>query len=112
ATGEDLDWFWRAWVLNTWKLDMSVKDVKYVKDSAANGAEITIENLDKMAMPVTVLVKEKNGKEHTLNLPVEIWQRGGTWTFGVATTSEITDVILDPDKQLPDWDRSNNTWKK
>ncbi|MCB0714387.1 MAG: M1 family metallopeptidase [Chitinophagaceae bacterium] len=112
VAGEDLDWFWRAWVLNTWKLDMSVKDVKYVNDSAANGAEITIENLDKMAMPVTVLVKEKNGKEHTLNLPVEIWQRGGTWTFGVATTSEITDVILDPDKQLPDWDRSNNTWKK
>ena len=44
-------------------------------------------------MPVTVLVKEANGKEHKINLPVEIWQRGAEWTFGVPTTSEIKEVI-------------------
>jgi hypothetical protein len=112
VSGEDLGWFWRAWVLNNWKLDQTVKAVKYVKDDAVNGAEISIENLEKMAMPVTVLVKETNGKEHKLNLPVEVWQRGASWTFGVPTTSEITEVILDPDKKLPEWNRDNNTWKK
>lgn len=112
VSGEDLGWFWRAWVLNNWKLDQTVKAVKYVKDDAVNGAEISIENLEKMAMPVTVLVKEANGKEHKLNLPVEVWQRGASWTFGVPTTSEITEVILDPDKKLPEWNRDNNTWKK
>lgn len=111
VAGEDLGWFWRGWVLNNWKLDQSVKAVKYVKEKPANGAEITIENLEKMAMPVTVLVKEANGKEHKLNLPVEIWQRGATWSFGVPTTSEIKEVILDPDKKLPDWNRDNNTFK-
>jgi hypothetical protein len=110
--GEDLSWFWRGWVLNSWKLDQSVKGVKYVKNAPENGAEVTLENLEKMPMPVTVLIKEANGKEHTINLPVEIWQRGAEWTFGVPTTSEIKEVILDPDKKLPDLNRDNNNWKK
>ncbi len=112
ASGEDLSWFWRSWVLNNWKLDQSVKGVTYVKDKPENGSEITIVNLQKMPMPVTVLVKEANGKEHRLNMPVEIWQRGAEWIFGVPTTSEVKEVILDPDKKLPDWNRDNNTWKK
>ena len=112
VSGEDLGWFWRAWVLNSWKLDQKVKDVKYNNDKPENGASITIENLEKMVMPVTVLVKETNGKEHRIDLPVEVWQRNSQWKFGVPTTSEITEVILDPDKKLPEWDRANNTWKK
>jgi aminopeptidase N len=112
VSGEDLGWFWRSWVLNAWKLDLAVKEVRYKKGDFANGAEIIIETLEKMPMPVTVRVVETNGTEHKLNLPVEIWQRGSQWTFGVPTTSEIKQVVLDPDKKLPDWDRNNNTWKK
>jgi Peptidase family M1 domain len=112
VAGEDLGWFWRAWVLNTWKLDQSVKNVTYTDNKPENGGIITLENLEKMPMPVTILIKEANGKEHKINLPVEIWQRGSEWTFNVPTTSEITDVQLDPDKKLPDWNRANNTWKK
>ncbi len=112
VSGEDLCWFWRAWVLNAWRLDQSVKAVSYIKETPANGVNITIQNLEKMAMPVTALVKEANGKEHTINLPVEVWQRGSEWTFSVPTTSEIKEVILDPDNKLPDWNRDNNNWKK
>lgn len=112
VSGEDLGWFWRSWVLNKWRLDMTVKGVKYTKDNPANGAEIAIENLEKMPMPVTVLVKESNGKEHRLNLPVEIWQRGSEYIFTVPSSAEITEVIVDPDKKLPEWNRDNNNWKK
>ena len=112
VSGEDLGWFWRAWVLNTWKLDQTVKGVSYKDDKPEKGAEITIETLEKMPMPVTVLIKESNGKEQRINLPVEVWQRGSEWTFSVNTTSEIKEVILDPDKKLPEWNRDNNTWKK
>ncbi|MFM8592221.1 MAG: M1 family metallopeptidase [Sphingomonadales bacterium] len=112
VSGEELGWFWRGWVLNSWKLDVSVRDVRYKKGSVDGGAEITIENLEKMVMPITIKVVEANGAEHVLALPVEIWQRGGRWTFDVPTTSEIKQVIADPEKKLPDIDRSNNTWKK
>lgn len=112
ASGEDLGWFWRGWVLNTWKIDQSVQGVKYIESNPAKGADIVLENMEKMPMPVTVLIKEANGKDHKINLPVEIWQRGSVWTFSVATTSEIKEVVLDPDKKLPDWNRGNNQWKK
>jgi len=112
VSGEDLGWFWRGWVLNTWRIDQTVKEVKYKDNDATKGGEITLENLEQMPMPVSVLIIEANGKEHKINLPVEIWQRGATWTFSVPTTSEIKDVVLDPDKLLPDWNRDNNKWKK
>jgi hypothetical protein len=112
VSGEDLSWFWRGWVLNTWKLDMAVKNVEYPNDDAKNGSMITIETLDKMVMPVQVLIKETNGKEHRINLPVEIWQRGGEWMFTAPTTSDVKEVVLDPDKLLPEWNRDNDTWKK
>lgn len=108
VSGEDLGWFWRAWVLNTWKLDQSVKEIKYKKNNPENGAAITIMNNEKMAMPVYILIKEENGKEHRLTLPVEIWQRGDTWTFNVPSSSKIKEVILDPDNKLPDIKRDNN----
>jgi hypothetical protein len=109
VSGEDLGWFWRAWVMNNWKLDQSVKGVSYQENKPENGASITIQNLDQMVMPVVVVVKEANGKEQRLTLPVEVWQRGPEWTFHVGTTSRITDVILDPDKLLPDVNRKNNS---
>ncbi|HLG40570.1 MAG TPA: M1 family metallopeptidase, partial [Chitinophagaceae bacterium] len=112
AGGEDLGWFWRGWVLNTWKIDQSVKGVKYKDNVPEKGSEITLTNAEKMPMPVTVLVQEANGKEHKINLPVEIWQRGSEYKFNLPTTSEIKEVILDPDKKLPDWNRDNNRWKK
>jgi len=112
VSGEDLSWFWRAWVLNSWKLDVSVKDVRYKKGDATKGAEITVENLEKMVMPLSIRIIEVNGNEQTIQLPVEVWQRGAQWTFSVPTTSEIKQVVVDPDKKLPDWDRTNNTWKK
>lgn len=108
--GEDLSWFWRGWVLNSWKIDQAVKSVTYRNNLPVNGAVITIENLEQMPMPVTVLIKENSGKEQRLSFPVEIWQRSGTYTFTVPTTSEIKEVKIDPDKTLPDWNRVNNVW--
>jgi len=112
VSGEDLGWFWRAWVLNTWKLDQSLKEVKYIRNDPSKGVNITIDNMEKMAMPVLIYIKEENGKEHNLTLPVEIWQRGSSWTFHVNTTSNVTEVVLDPDKKLPDINRNNNKMKE
>ena len=109
--GEDLGWFWRAWVFNNWRFDVALKEVSYVENDPKKGADIIIENLEKMAMPVEVLIKESNGKSHLVPLPVEVWQRGPDWIFTVPTTSKITEVVLDPDKKLPDYNRNNNSKK-
>jgi len=111
GAGEDLGWFWRGYFYETWKLDQAVKDVKYVDGSAEKGSLITIENLDKFAMPVTIEVTENNGKKGRVNLPIEIWQRGGTWTFKYNSTSPLKTVVLDPDEKLPDINEKNNVWR-
>lgn len=110
ASGEDLSWFWKEWFTTTWKLDQSVKGITYIDNDATKGAMITLENLEEMALPVTLLVKQQNGNTDTVNLPAEIWQRGSTWTFPYKSASPIDFVIIDPDHRLPDINPENNAY--
>lgn len=112
AAGEDLNWFWKEWFYTTWNLDQAVKDVRYVNNNAGSGSLITIDNLGKMVMPVTIKVTEQNDHSETVKLPVEIWQRGGEWTFKYNSTSPVVSVVIDPQGELPDLDRANNSWEK
>jgi hypothetical protein len=112
AAGEDLNWFWKEWFFTTWKLDQAITDVKYIDNDPAKGALITIENKGKMIMPVIVKIHQSNSDTDIVKLPVEIWQRNGTWTFKYASKNKIDKVILDPENVLPDVDRKNNEWNK
>ena len=113
AGGENLQWFWRGWFLNNWQLDVGVRSVKYV-DTAnfSKGAIITIDNLQKMAMPVILEIKTVSGKTDRVKLPVEIWERNSTWSFKYPSTEAIESVTYDPDNVFPDVNPDNNVWKK
>jgi hypothetical protein len=111
GAGEDLTWFWRGWYEHNWQLDQSIKSVTYLKGSVKNGSKVTVENKQQMVMPILVEVKEANGKHHHFTVPVEVWQKGTTTSFNVTTSSRVVSVVIDPKHQLPDTDRSNNTWK-
>jgi hypothetical protein len=110
AGGEDLGWFWRGWILNNWKLDQGVKDVKYVESDPSKGAIITIENLEEMAMPVVMVISQENGNTDTVNLPVEIWQHGPTKAIAYPSTSKIKRIVIDPEHAFPDIHPDNNVW--
>jgi Peptidase family M1 domain len=112
AGGENLQWFWRGWFLHNWRLDVAVSDVKYVDNDASKGALITIDNLEKMAMPVILEIKTVSGKTDRIKLPVEIWERNSTWTFKYPSTEEIQSVTYDPDNVFPDFNPDNNVWTK
>jgi len=110
AAGEDLGWFWNEWFFTTWKLDQSVKEINYVDNDPTKGALITLENKEGLALPVTIAVKEENGKTGRVSLPAEIWERGGIWTFLYKSTSKIYYAIIDPDHVLPDINPENNAF--
>ena len=113
AAGENLQWFWRGWFVNNWRLDVSVRGVKYVDSTDfSKGSFITLDNLEKMAMPVILEIKTKSGKTDRIKLPVEIWERNVTWMFKYPSTEEIISVTYDPDKVLPDFNAANNVWTK
>ena len=110
VSGEELNWFWRGWFMNKWKIDQSVKTVKYVNGDPKNGAQITVENLGKLPMPTTVQIKFKDGSSDTAKIPIEVWKRNTEWTFKVNSTKEIGEVKLDPNGQIPDVNLKNNSW--
>jgi hypothetical protein len=110
VAGEDLSWFWRGWFQNNWRLDQGINSIKYVKNDPKQGVVISIENFEKMAMPVSLDVKTKSGKISRVKLPVEVWQRNKAWSFKHNSTEEIESITLDPDHVLPDTNTANNTW--
>lgn len=108
--GEDLSWFWRGWFQNNWRFDQGVNSIKYVKNDPKKGVFITIENFEKMPMPVVIDVKMKSGKVDRVKLPVEVWQKNVAWTFKHNSTEEIESITLDPDHVFPDSNEANNVW--
>src|SRR5690606_28996366 len=108
--GEDLGWFWRGWFQYNWKFDQGINAIKYVKNNPKKGVLITIENFEKMPMPVVMDIKLKSGKVDRVKLPVEVWQKNVTWTFQHNSTEEIEKITLDPDRVFPDSNSVNNVW--
>jgi len=110
--GESLSWFWKEWFYHNWQLDLAVQSVSYPNNDAKNGIDITITNLQKMAMPCTVEIVLKDGSKQDLQLPVETWMQSGVHKIHLQTTQTVQSVIIDPENKLPDSDRKNNVWKE
>ena len=111
-SGETLDYFWRGWFMNNWKIDQAVESVTPAdrRDTTAKGSVITVSNLGQLPMPTTVEITEAGGKKTRVMLPVEVWEHGSVWRFRFNNTSAITKVIVDPDKNYPDANRGNNVY--
>ncbi|KAA2215429.1 M1 family metallopeptidase [Chryseobacterium sediminis] len=111
VSGEELNWFWRGWFFNKWKIDQAVKNVKYVNGDFKNGVQITVENLGQLPMPTTVQLRFKDGTAQIVKIPVEVWKRNTEWTFKVDSNKEIDEVKLDPNSVVPDVNLENNSKK-
>jgi aminopeptidase N len=106
ASGEDLGWFWREWFLENYSLDVAVSEVEEMQGVNM----VTIINKDKMAMPVTLEYKMKNGKKGNLKLPVEIWNNSEYFVVAIPEKGILDTVVVDPERVMPDINYTNNTW--
>lgn len=106
SSGEDLYWFWKAWFLENYKLDQAIQSVT----RNDNGILISIANLDKMVMPIEVLITTASGEKIRKTLPIEVWQNNIVYTFRMNIPGKVIKVELDPDRAYPDSNSSNNTW--
>ena len=111
VAGEDLEWFWKAWFIENYKLDQAIKEVKYENNLPSNGAIVTLINLEQMAMPVLLSYETKSGVKGTMTLPVEIWNNTSEFKVKIPVTEELQSVTIDADKVFPDVDFKNNSWK-
>ena len=76
------------------------------------GTIVTLENLDKMAMPVILSYETISGTKGTVNLPVEIWNNTSLFKVKLPTTEAVKSVTIDPDKAFPDMNYQNNKWSE
>jgi aminopeptidase N len=111
STGEDLAWFWRGMFFENWRLDQAVTQVEYQGNGTAKAAIVTIENLERMAMPVILEYETVSGKTGRLNLPVEVWQNNTTCKVRIPIQDELIMVTVDPEKVFPDYQPENNVWR-
>ncbi|MEP7079171.1 MAG: M1 family metallopeptidase [Ginsengibacter sp.] len=110
-SGEDLSWFWKEWFYNNWPLDMAIESVTNSNSNAKKGIDITIINLQKMAMPFTLQIIYNDGTMDSLQLPVETWLQGNKHVIHFDIEKPVKSVIIDPQNLLPDSERKNNRWE-
>lgn len=108
VAGEDLSWFWKGWFYGNGNIDLGISEVKPFNGNYL----ITVENDGQIPMPVQLQVIYDDNSNEEILLPVEIWQRGNSWTHLLKTTKQIKRVVLDPNKMLPDVNVLNDTWNK
>lgn len=111
VAGEDLGWFWRSWFLTNDRLDQGIRSVVYVNNDPAAGALVTVENLDRMAMPIYLQYTTASGKTEMVKVPVEVWQSNTRWIVKLHTTEKLKTVTLDPEHVFLDSNPANNNWK-
>lgn len=111
VAGEDLGWFWRSWFLSNDRLDQGIRSVTYVANDPKNGALVTVDNLNRMAMPIYLQYTTASGKTDLVKVPVEVWQNNTSWMVKLRTTEALQTVTIDPDHVFPDINLTNNTWK-
>ena len=111
VSGEDLGWFWKEMFIENYKLDQAITGVKYVNNDPSQGALVTVENLDRMAMPIYLQYESESGNADTLKIPVEVWQNGAIWIQKINTKEKLKSVTIDPEHIFPDLNFDNNTWK-
>lgn len=110
STGENLDWFWRGWFMNNWKVDFAVNEVKA---NGPNQVMIEIECLGKLPMPVDMLITLTDGTTINTKYPVETWQSSGkALRIFPYDLEKISKIEVDPKKILPDTNPRNNIWTK
>lgn len=108
VTGEDLSWFWRAWLYETWILDQSIGEVIVESGKTV----INIRDEGNIPMPVNLRITFENGAIVDDIIPVTHWLNGfRTYEYVADENETVIRVEIDPDRLFPDVDRSNNVWE-
>jgi Peptidase family M1 domain len=109
VSGQDLSWFWRSWMFETWRLDQAIDTVLTVGDSL----EIVVKNEGRAPMPIRLAVTRANGQLDSLTIPANAWFTGERRrAIRVPREPAVKSIEIDPKKDFPDIDRSNQGWPR
>jgi len=109
VSGRNLDWFWRSWYYETWRLDQAIGEVTRQGDSA----RVEVEMKGKVPMPVLLVARGSSGDSTSATIPVDAWlagERKAVVTMPVP--KDLLRIDIDPERRFPDVDPLNQTWPR
>lgn len=107
VSGEDLSWFWRTWFYSNDRYDVGIQNVEV----GSGEITVTLKKVKPMNMPQVLEITYQNNTKERVNLPEAIWHMGDTFTKTLPVKGKVLKVQVDPDKILPDQNRTNDAWK-
>ena len=111
VSGKNLDWFWRGAFLEAPLFDQAIDSV--TQTAQGNGTRVTVRyaNKGRVVMPLLVHFVFNDGTTRDVTHPADVWRANSTsYTASYTLPKRVTNIVLDPDRHLPDADRSNNSW--
>lgn len=106
--GKNYDWFWTTMFFNTWTLDQAISDVT----DGPDGVIVTVEDNGLSPFPVPIRVTYVDGTVVEETVPIYEWLSDKVETKVYFESGTVSRVEIDPEKFLPEVDRSNNVWEK
>jgi hypothetical protein len=110
VTGEDLNWYWRAFWYTTDVLDMGVDNVTMRQQEGQNYAVVTLRRNSSVPFPVRLRLRFADSSIQDVALPVEVWSRGERYDAVVPVKGQVVGARLWPDGVVPDWNERNDVW--
>ncbi len=104
VTERNLGWLFDEWLRSTAWLDYALVGMKTHPMNGKFVTRVAIRNNGKLRMPVDVQATLTNGE----TIIKRFWPIGRLGTLEFITDRPVKKVVIDPDKLLPDIDRSNN----
>lgn len=99
-SGQELEWFFQQWLYDSEICDYAV--------SRVDRNAIHLEKRGEITMPVDIVVRFKDGEEKTFRWDGQAAQTAIT----VEESKRIERVVIDPDQDILDIDRTNNQWPR
>ena len=106
VAGENLSWFWQGWFYGNGNIDLGISSVQ----PYGGNFLINLVNKGDFPMPVLLEITYDDDSKERVKLPVEIWQRGSTWSYLHKTNKSLKSVEIDPDKVITDINLGNDHW--
>ncbi|MES3629432.1 MAG: M1 family metallopeptidase [Longimonas sp.] len=110
VSGEDLSWFWRGTLYETWTMDHSIDSVA-VEDERVT---VTVHDSGNLPMPIILEVTYDDGTTEMHRREATDWIDTRTRRLQVSwdtpADATVTRIQLDPGRFLPDVDRRTHLW--
>ena len=110
--GRRLDWFWREWFIENVHFDQAIDTAATTRQGDTQMAVVQYGNRARGVLPIHARFTFDDGSVENFDYPAEVWSTNTrrylrTYAFRGKT---LTRIELDPDKRVPDIDRTNNVW--